>query len=354
MSLICLGYLARIGQHILAPFLFAFLLSLLFLPLANFLERKFKFARSLSTFSSVIIMLVILSGISYFFANQLSDLSKDWPSLKLAVSNTFNHLQVWVSEHMHINFGKQWAYLTEAWNKVLSSSGIILGTTFSIFSSGMAFIVFSIIFFIFILNYRRILHRFIKNVFPFEHRTKVQEIIFEIQVIIKKYISGLFIQIFIVSILTSITLSIIGVKYAILLGVLTGLINVIPYLGILTACLISGIISFATGGTSDFVFVILAYLGIHAIDANIVLPLVVGSKVKINPLFSFLAILVGESLWGISGMFLAIPFLAIVKIIFDRVDELKPWGHLMGEDINIKKKKRRFRISKNITLEEKE
>ena len=146
----------------------------------------------------------------------------------------------------------------------------------------------------------------------------------------------------------------IGVKYALLLGVLTGLINVIPYLGILVACLISGIISFATGGASEFIFVILAYLGIHAIDGNIVLPLVVGSKVKINPLFSFLAILVGESLWGISGMFLAIPFLAIIKIIFDRIDELKPWGQLMGEEINLNKKKRRFKISKSITLEEKD
>ena len=173
ISLLCLGYLARIGQHILAPFLFAFLLSLLFLPFANFLERKFKFARSLSTLSSVIVMLLILTGVFYFFANQLSDLSNDWPHLKLAVSDTFNHLQVWVSDHLHINFGKQWAYLTEAWNKVLSSSGIILGTTFSIFSSSMAFIIFSVIFFIFILNYRRILHKFIQNLFQVQHRAKV-------------------------------------------------------------------------------------------------------------------------------------------------------------------------------------
>ncbi|GCE36026.1 AI-2E family transporter [Sporomusaceae bacterium FL31] len=91
---------------------------------------------------------------------------------------------------------------------------------------------------------------------------------------------------------------------------------------------------------------------VHAIDGNIVLPFVVGSKVKINALFSFIGILLGEHLWGISGMFLCIPAIAIIKIIFERVDGLKPWGKLLGEEEKPHKKKKSYKISKNITLKE--
>ena len=100
--------------------------------------------------------------------------------------------------------------------------------------------------------------------------------------------------------------------------------------------------------------VLIAFVGVHAIDGNVLMPLVVGSKVKINALFAFIGIVVGEMIWGISGMFLCIPYLAILKIIFDRVDNLKPWGILMGEEHKPDKKKRVYRITKKIKLEEKD
>ena len=169
----------------------------------------------------------------------------------------------------------------------------------------------------------------------------------ETQTIIKQYISGLFIQILIVSVLTSIFLSILGVKYAILLGVLTGLLNVIPYIGIFFSCLMACIISFATGNPHTLI-VLIGYIGIHAIDANVTLPLVVGSKVKINAFFSFVVLLLGEHLWGISGMFLSIPFLAIIKIIFEHVDDLKPWAKVMGEEMENSADLRRQKIIKKL------
>lgn len=152
----------------------------------------------------------------------------------------------------------------------------------------------------------------------------------ETQRIIKQYIFGLLIQILIVSILTSLLLTILGVKYALLIGVLTGLLNVIPYIGIFMSALVACLISFATGNPHTL-WVFIGFIGIHAVDANVTLPLVVGSKVNINALFSFIALLVGEHLWGISGMFLSIPFMAILKIIFEQSSDLKPWAGLIGE-----------------------
>ncbi|ASK31015.1 AI-2E family transporter [Chryseobacterium sp. T16E-39] len=352
ISIIGIGYLLELGQSILAPFFLAFLMAMLFLPFANFLEKKIRFPRSVSTVISVLCMLVILAGLIFFFGSQLSSFTKDLPHLRMQFDTVFNGLQNWVSHTFNVKIHEQLDYIDQALNKLLSSSGVILGFTFGIFSTGLGFLIFFILFFIFILNYRRILNNFIVNVFSEKHKASVQEVVSEVRVMTKKYIIGLCIQIIIVSSLTSIVLASLGVKYAILLGVLTGLLNVIPYLGICISLLISCFIAFATATPSTCIYVIIGYIGVHVVDGNIVLPFVVGSKVKINALFSFIGILVGEHLWGISGMFLCIPAIAIIKIIFERVDGLKPWGKLLGEDQKPHKKKKSYKISKNITLKE--
>lgn len=352
ISIIGLGYLLALGQSILAPFFLAFLMAMLFLPIATFFERKLRFPRSISTMTSVMIMLIMLTGIIYFFGSQLSSFSKDLPHLRMQFTTVFNSLQNWVSETFHVKIDEQLDYLNQGLSKLLSSSGVILGFTFGIFSTGLGFIIFFILFFIFILNYRRILNNFIINVFNEKHKDSVKEVVNEVRIMTKKYIFGLCLQVFIVSILSSTLLTILGVKYAILLGVLTGLLNIIPYLGICISLLISCFITFATATPSTCIYVFIGYIAIHIIDGNIILPFVVGSKVKINALFSFIGILLGEHLWGIAGMFLCIPAIAIIKIIFERVEGLKPWGKLLGEEDKPHKKKKSYKISKNITLKE--
>ncbi|MDY0930006.1 AI-2E family transporter [Chryseobacterium sp. CFBP8996] len=352
VSIIGIGYLIKLGQSILAPFFLAFLMAMLFLPMANFMERKLRFPRSVSTIVSVMIMLIILTGMFYFFGSQLSSFSKDLPHLSKQFNLVFHNLQTWVSQTFNVKIHEQLDYLDQGLNKLLSSSGIILGFTFGVFSTSLGFLAFFILFFVFILNYRRILNNFIVNVFNEKHKASVQEVVSEVRIMTKRYIIGLCLQVIIVSVLATTVLTILGVKYAILLGVLTGLLNVIPYIGIAISLLISCFIAFATGTVSTCVYVAIGYVIVHAIDGNIVLPFVVGSKVKINALFSFIGILLGEHLWGISGMFLCIPAIAIIKIIFERVDGLKPWGKLLGEEEKPHKKKKSYKISKNITLKE--
>lgn len=352
ISIIGIGYLIKLGQSILAPFFLAFLMAMLFLPLANFMERKLRFPRSVSTIVSVMMMLIILTGMIFFFGSQLSSFSKDLPHLSKQFNLVFHNLQNWVSQTFNVKIDEQLDYLDQGLSKLLSSSGIILGFTFSVFSTSLGFLAFFILFFVFILNYRRILNNFIVNVFNEKHKASVQEVVSEVRIMTKRYIIGLCLQVIIVSVLSTTVLTILDVKYAILLGVLTGLLNVIPYIGIAISLLVSCFIAFATGTVSTCVYVAIGYVIVHAIDGNIVLPFVVGSKVKINALFSFIGILLGEHLWGISGMFLCIPAIAIIKIIFERVDGLKPWGKLLGEEEKPHKKKKSYKISKNITLKE--
>jgi predicted PurR-regulated permease PerM len=129
----------------------------------------------------------------------------------------------------------------------------------------------------------------------------------------------------------------IGIKYAVLLGIIVGLFNIIPYLGIFTALLLSVLVTFATGAPGSALWVGVSVLAIHAVDSNILLPTIVGSKVRLNALITFVGIVLGERIWGLSGMFLSIPMIAIFKIIFDRIESLKPWGYLLGGDYEYKK-----------------
>jgi len=353
-SIVCLGYLAILGQTLLAPSLTSVLLALLLLPFSNFLENRFRFKRSIASIVSVLVMIAVISGILYFLFNQLTDLWKDWPLLKKQAETSFHEVQLWISRTFHFNTKKQIDYLQNSATSALATSATVLGATLMTVSSTFLFLSFLLLFTFFILNYRRILFNFLTSVFAEEHTQKVSDIVQKIQYIIKKYITGLFLQMIIVTSLMMFVLWILGIKYAILLGLIAGIFNIIPYIGIFSALLISIIITFATAGAAKMLMVIAVFAGVHAIDGNILMPLVVGSKVKINALFAFIGIVIGEMIWGISGMFLCIPYMAMLKIIFDSVDQLKPWGILLGGADRPNKKRKIYRITKNIKLEEQE
>jgi len=147
---------------------------------------------------------------------------------------------------------------------------------------------------------------------------------------------GLLLEAIIIAILNSTALLILGVHYAILLGVLGAILNVLPYIGGIIAIALPVLIAtITTNGFTTQLGIIIAYTIIQFIDNNILVPRIVSSQVKINALVSVIIVLLGGAVWGISGMFLSIPFIAVLKIIFDRVDGLKPWGKLLGTEVPV-------------------
>ena len=145
---------------------------------------------------------------------------------------------------------------------------------------------------------------------------------------------GLLLEALVVAILNTTALLILGVQYAVLLGVLGALLNMLPYIGGLIAIALPIIIASVTqdGFTTQFL-IFGAYILIQFIDNNFLVPFLVSSRVKINAFFSLVVVLLGGALWGVAGMFLSIPFLAILKIIFDRLPDMKPWGKLFGDSV---------------------
>lgn len=330
VGLIAFVYLVILGKELLDPLVFGFLFAVLLLPVAGFWEKKLRFPRALAAFFAIVLLIAFIYALSYLVGSQISRLADDWPMLKSQISQSVNDLSAWVQHAFGINATKQATLINKTKNEILSSGSSVLGETFGAISSLMLFYLFILIFTFFILLYRRLLLQFITWVFNHENAPVVDDIVTNIQGILRKYILGLLLEMLVVSTLACSAFWIIGIKYAVLLGLLVGLFNLIPYLGIFTALLLTGLITFATGTIAQALWAAGSVLGLHLIDSNVLLPTIVGSKVKLNALVTFLGIILGEMIWGLSGMFLSIPMLAIMKIIFDRVESLKPWGYLLG------------------------
>ncbi len=332
LAIAALGFFVVEGKEILDPLLFGFLFAILLLPAGNFFEHRFKMPRSVASFTSILLMGLFIYGIIYLVGSQVANLTNDWPQLKQQVSNSAADLQDWIADTFHVNKHSQTAYVRNATNKIMASGTAVLGTTFGAVSGLALFFAFILIFTFLIMIYRRLLFRFVLQAASPAYEPVVHDIMENIQKVLRQYILGLLLEMTIVAGAACGAFFLIGVKYAALLGIITALFNIIPYIGIFTALLLSTAITFATGALTKALVVAVCVIGIHAVDANLLLPMIVGSKVRLNALITFLGIVLGEMIWGLSGMFLSIPTIAILKIIFDRVPDMKPWGYLLGGD----------------------
>jgi predicted PurR-regulated permease PerM len=175
----------------------------------------------------------------------------------------------------------------------------------------------------------------------------VREVLSESTNVAHHYIIGLLIETTIVFTLNLIGFFIIGIKYKVLLALLTALLNLIPYIGMLTAnvfCMLTTMVS--SDKPSDILWVGIVLAVVQIIDNNFGMPMIVGSKVRINAMVTIIGVIVGGTLCGIPGMFMAIPALAVLKIIFDKVPELRPWGLLIGDVSESAEKKSKLELVK--------
>lgn len=277
--------------------------------------------------------------------SQLSKLSEDWPAFQQQLQDSIKELQKWVTANYGIKYKQQVDYINKAMTDSLGVGTSMLGQTLLSISSTLLLFVFTLLYTFFLLYYRTHISTFFIRLFNENYKPIVLDIFQQIQFIVKKYMVGLFIQIVLVSIMAFTAYSLIGIKYAIMLALITGIFNIIPYIGIASSTILTCLITFATSTGSHVIFVIIAIIIIHLIDSNFIMPKVVGSKVQINSLIALLGLVIGELLWGVSGMFLSIPAIAIIKIVFDRVQELNVWGYLLGEEDEGPSKPKKLKIN---------
>ena len=332
VSLIAIVFISIIGKSVLVPLVIGFLVSMLLLPLSNFQEKKLKFPRIVSSLVSPILFTLAVIAVIYFIGTQMAQFTEDLPEFQQQIEQLFHEAQVFVYDKFGVSEQEQIRYIEKNAEEVLKRGSGVLGTAVTSVTSMLASSMFVFLAIFFFLLYRSHLVKFLIWCFPPKDQTKVKEVIVEIQSIIKQYIFGLLIQVIAVSSLMFIAYSIIGIKYALLFAVLCGVLNLIPYIGIFTATVLAAIVTLATGEPIQALWVIVAVVVVNSIDGNIITPKIIGSKVALNSFVVLFGIVIAESIWGIAGMFLAIPVLAILKIIFDNVEGLRPYGFVLGED----------------------
>jgi predicted PurR-regulated permease PerM len=343
-GLVLISYSLFNLRDILAPIVFSLIIAILLNPLVNRLEKK-GINKILAISLALTFALLIVGAILYFISSQVMNFGQALPGLKVKFNELFSQMQQWLATEIKIPIEKQ----QKIFNDALSGSQKLFASTLGSALSTLGFIVLLPIYVFLLLYYKTLILNFLHEVFSEENSDKVGEVLTETKTAIQSYMVGLLLEALVVAALNSVALLILGVQYAILLGVIGALLNMLPYIGGVIAIALPVLIASVTKeGYSTQLGIIAVYALIQFIDNHFLIPLLVSSRVKINAFFSIVIVLLGGALWGISGMFLSIPFVAIVKIIFDRLPEMKPWGKLLGEEVPTKVKTiRRKKIKKN-------
>ncbi len=326
------GLIMVAGSSIIAPVIMAFFISIMLFPVYSFLMRK-KFPEALAIAISLIMLIAVVGIIVWFFSAQLSSLIADFPKIKENVTVHLNSLSNWINKKTHFSTEKQIALIQTQSNKMLNSAGGMLGGAAASLSSIFIFVGLIPIYIFLILYYKNLLLRFVFLWFPQESHGKLKEGMIETKSIIKSYLIGLLIQISYITILLGGALMIFGIKHALLIGVIFAILNLIPYIGALFGNIIGVLLTLTSSQEVGPIFTVLITIAVvQFLDNNILMPRIVGSKVKINALASIIGVIVGGAVAGISGMFLSIPIIAILKIIFDRSANFRQWGVLFGDE----------------------
>jgi predicted PurR-regulated permease PerM len=326
----CILLVAYLASDIFAPLIMALLLAILLRPIAKFLNEKLKFPSLLAVSITVVLTFLILIGVVAFLGYQLTQFFDDLPMIKRNLTMHYHSAQKWVWSTFGLSYGEQKQYLEQN----VSGSTIISASSISSITNGFMYIILIPIYTFLILIYRSLILSFIVKLVPDKNVVNIESILTNLKSVIRSYIVGLVIQVACISLMTGTGYFFIGIKYFVFLGILTGLLNLIPYIGIILAGVISCLLALTTTNDLSVVVWILAVnVVVQFIDNNFLVPKVVGSKVSINALASMIGVIIGGTIAGVAGMFLAIPVLAMLKVVFEATKGLEPFGYLIADEV---------------------
>lgn len=322
-----------IAKNFLSPLVLGAVFSYLLFPVVKFLEDSAKFPRVLANLVSIILLISLLTFAIYLLYKNVGLITRDMPVLIEKAQGNLDQLEIFIESTLGYSVEWQNLFVDDAVKDLFNISGnftrsIFKGTTSTIFILGLM-----PVFMFYMLFYREKFYRFIIMAVPARHENDARNILKRISFITPRYVGGIFTVVFILSILNSLGLYIVGVKYAILFGIISALFNIIPYFGTWIGASIPFTFALLTGDTPGLaVGVFLLFVIIQFLENNILTPNITGTYVRLNPLFTIFFIIIGGMVWGIIGMFVVIPAGAVLKIIFEQSKSLKPYAYLIGGD----------------------
>jgi len=334
------------AQDIILPLVYATISAILLSPGVKFLVKK-KINRALAAAVVVIITIIIVGVILMLITSQASLLSEAWPNLVDRLKILLGQSITWCSGHFDISTQHINDWINQAKQGFIRNRNTALGVTLTTMSGALTTACLTPVYIFMILFYQPRLVEFTHQVFGNGNDDNVSEILTQTKAIIQSYLAGLFIEFVIIAILNTLGLLALRIDYALLLGIIGAMLNVIPIVGGVICVLLFMAVALITKSPVYVVYVVALYTIIQTIDNHFIVPKIIGGKVKLNALVCLIAVIAGDALWGIPGMFLSIPLMAIIKLILDHVDSLKPWGFLMGDTVRTTHKRKPVSIINN-------
>lgn len=321
------------AKEFLMPLSIGAVIATLFLPLCKWLESR-KIPRGLAALICLLVLLLAMASVGALLGWQIFELTEDFDLIKQRSILVFDRAQEYIFSHVGISAEKQSQILRGQQANITQIIQGIAGSLTSIFT----YFVLILVYVLFILYYRGHIKQFLIKLSPPSHREEIEKVVYSVAKVSQQYLLGLFKMIVCLWIMYGVGFSILGVNNALFFAFLCGLLEIVPFIGNLTGTSITVLVAAVQGGSFPLLIgIIITYGIIQFIQGWVLEPLIVGSQVKINPLFTIIALVVGELVWGLPGIFLAIPLIAMFKIVCDHIESLKPYGFLIGETVSVDK-----------------
>ena len=293
--------------------------------------ERIRIPRGISSVLSIVIVFVSLVWSVLIFSAQIRNISGDLAAIETRFNDIIDRGYVWMEDEFGIEQQEQTTYLKNSLNSVLRNSTMFLTRTASATAGFFTAFFLVLIALFFFLYYRRFLVNFVYQLFSTDEHNVVGNTIHKTEKVVRSYILGLLAVIVIVGVLNITGLMLLGIEHAVFFGVLAAVLTIIPYIGIFIGSILPVVFALVTKDSLWYpVGVALIFWGVQFLEGNFITPNVVGSSVSINPFAAIIALFFGGMIWGPIGMILAIPILAIIKVICDAVESLKPYGFLLG------------------------
>ncbi len=322
------------AREILIPFTISIFFTFLLLPVSRWLH-SIRIPMAISILMSIFLMMIILGSLVYFFYVQILYFKDDLPELNAKLTAKILQLQQFIRDEFNISEKSQNLWLQEKARSAEGNSEKLLVNVFAFTGSFLANLALIPVYIFFLTLFKEKYKAFILMISPPGNHTNILGIIKQITRVSQKYLKGMLIDVAILSVLNSAGFLLLGIKHAILFGVLASILNIIPYVGVLIGSLLPITMALVTMDSIMYAVGVAAVCtAVQFIDNNIINPYVVGSSVSINPLTATLVLVAGALIWGVAGMILSIPLMGMIKVVCDNVPRLKPVGFLIGEERN--------------------
>ncbi|RYM30823.1 AI-2E family transporter [Brumimicrobium glaciale] len=319
--------------NVLMPIIFSAIVSLILLPIVKFFDR-IGINKSVSVTLTVLILLIFTSGIVSVLVFQSQSIVVELPKM---MNENENFLHINPDDFTASKLGDMISIKTESLQEYLSAikGGLIsmLEGGYKGLSNMLMFLITCPVYIFFMLLYRNNVYRFIKESQRKSSGNKdSDEVIDDVKHSLYQYIKGMLIVMLVVGTLTYVGLLLLGIKYALFLGILTALLTPLPYIGVIISATIPIIIAMLTKDTAWYIFgVVAVFAFVQFLEGNVITPKIMGSNVNINPLIIILSLVIFGAISGLVGMILTVPILAVIKVIVEHSPNLKRWQYLMED-----------------------